>query len=394
VYVLDRHLQPVPIGMPGELYIGGDGLARGYLNRPDLTAEWFIPNPFRGRGVQAFGRSGVQNQRLTSDDRRPTNDHRPPTTRAPECRTPEPLNAECRPPERLPPADRLYRTGDRVRYCADGNLEFLGRLDDQVKIRGFRVEPGEVEAVLARHPRVRQTAVVAREETRGARRLVAYVVPRDGPPTTDDGRPTTDHRPPTTWVRGGSMGEEVAPVPADDRSSVVGGRWSVVSELRHYLKAKLPEYMLPSAFVLMDALPLTPGGKVDRRLLPAPGPVPPDPERSQVAPRTPVEEGLVAIWSEVLGVSGVGIHEDFFELGGHSLLATQVISRVSRTFQVEVPLRRLFEAPTVADLAVIILQSRVEQAGPEEVADVLAQLAAVPGATSSEVDGTEQNDRA
>jgi amino acid adenylation domain-containing protein len=249
-YVLDQHLQPVPMGIPGELHIGGAGLARGYLNQPELTAEKFIPHPF--------------------DD------------------TPE---------------ARLYKTGDRVRYLADGNLEFLGRWDQQVKIRGFRIELGEIEAVLMQHPAVRENVVLAREDHPGGRRLVAYVV------LSDQGKVTSNER------------------GKDPNSSLVTGHWSL---LREFLKEKLPEYMVPAAIVVLETLPLTPSGKIDRRSLPEPDPARPELAEPFVAPASPVEERLAAIWAEVLGVEKVGIHDDFFELGGHSLLATQVVARARR----------------------------------------------------------------
>ncbi|MEP6486691.1 amino acid adenylation domain-containing protein [Microcoleus vaginatus GB2-A3] len=254
IYLLDKYLSPVPIGVPGEIYIGGAGIARGYLNRPELTNQKFIPNPF-------------------SDE----------------------------------PGQRLYKTGDLARYLSDGNIEFLGRLDHQVKIRGFRIEQGEIESTLLQHPTVRETTVIAREDIPGDKRLVAYVVPN--PEQT----PTID-------------------------------------ELRRFLKQKLPDYMVPSAFVWLDALPLTPNGKVDRRALPAPDQSRPDQSVTFVAPRSPIEQQLADIWAEVLRLEQVGIHDNFFELGGHSLLATQVISRLRQAFGVELPVRTLFEAPTVADL--------------------------------------------
>jgi amino acid adenylation domain-containing protein len=257
VYVLDRHLNPVPVGVAGELYIGGDGLARGYLNRAELTAERFIPHPF--------------------------------ATEA---------------------GARLYRTGDLVRYLPDGNLEFIGRIDTQVKVRGYRIELGEIEAVLLSHPAVRSAVVVAREEEAGDKRLVAYVVGET---------------------------ESVA-----------------VIELRAYLKEKLPEYMMPSAFVMLDALPLTANGKVDRRALPAPERGRAEGGNEYVAPRTPVEEMVAGIWSEVLGVERVGVNDNFFELGGHSLLATQVISRLKESLRVEVTLDKMFESPTVAAVAAVV----------------------------------------
>jgi len=254
-YVLDARQKPVPVGVPGELCIGGVGVARGYLNRPELTAEKFLPDPF-----------GPQ------------------------------------------PGGRLYRTGDLARYLPDGNVEFLGRIDRQVKIRGFRVEPSEIETVLRKHPALHDCLVAVREDAPGDKQLVAYVVARQA------------HRP--TW-----------------------------SELRLFLGGKLPDYMVPSTMVLLEALPLTPSGKVDVRALPAPGQVRPELESTFVAPRTPVEVKLADIWATVLRLERVGIHDDFFELGGHSLLATQVISRIRSAFRIEMPLRSIFERPTVAGLA-------------------------------------------
>jgi amino acid adenylation domain-containing protein len=265
LYVLGAYHQPVPLGVPGELHIGGVGLARGYLNRPELTAERFIPNPF-------------------SDEL----------------------------------GERLYKTGDLVRYRPDGFIEFLGRIDNQVKLRGFRIELGEIEAVLEQHAAVQKTVVVAREDTPSDLRLVAYIVPAQEPAPTS-------------------------------------------RTLRHFLGAKLPPYMVPATFVLLEALPLTPNGKVDRRALPAPDWTRPAQDEAYVAPRTPVEEVLVQIWAEMLGVEQVGVYDDFFALGGHSLLATQVLARVRDAFQVPLPLRPLFEVPTVANLALAVMQSRGEQ---------------------------------
>jgi amino acid adenylation domain-containing protein len=255
IYLLDAHLQPMPVGVPGELCIGGVGLARGYLNRPDLTAEKFVPNPF----------------------------------------SPE-------------PGARLYRTGDLARYRPDGNIEFLGRLDHQVKIRGFRVELGEIEEALGQHPAVKQAVVLALEKNSGDRRLVAYVVASQPPPPT-------------------------------------------LSELRAFLKQSLPDYMIPSAFAFLDALPLSPSGKVNRQALLTPGPARPEIEERLVLPRTPLEEVLAEIWASVLGLNEVGVHDDFFDLGGHSLLATQVISRLRDASGIELPLRSLFETPTIAAFA-------------------------------------------
>jgi acyl carrier protein len=241
--------------VPGELYIGGEGLARGYLNRPELTAERFIRNPFSEKS-----------------------------------------------------GGRLYKTGDLARYHPDGNIEFLGRLDHQVKIRGFRIELGEVEVVLSQHPAVRGSIAVVREDAPGHKRLVAYIVPN----------------------------EEKTPT---------------VNDLRIFLKQRLPEYMIPAAFVILDALPLTPNGKVDRRVLPEPVQARPELESMFVAPQTEDEKTVAEIWAEVLGLERVGVYDNFFELGGHSLLAMQVIYRLEGSFQMEFPLRNLFEIPTVAGLA-------------------------------------------
>ena len=258
IHILDAHLQPVPIGVPGELYIGGPGLARGYLNRSKLTAERFPPNPFADKQ-----------------------------------------------------GDRLYRTGDLARYLCDGNIEFLGRMDHQVKLRGIRIEPGEIETVLRQHPTIREAVVTARNDPPGGKHLVAYVV----------------------------SSQELVPK---------------TGELLSFLKEKLPDYMVPSAFVWMDRLPLTPNGKVDRHALPAPDRTRLDLEGAYVAPRTPIQEMLAGIWAEVLGLERVGIHDSFFELGGHSLLAMQIISRVRDALQVELRLAALFQAPTIVQLAHVL----------------------------------------
>ncbi|WP_257236847.1 phosphopantetheine-binding protein [Nostoc sp. 'Peltigera malacea cyanobiont' DB3992] len=276
VYILDSHLQPVPIGVVGELYIGGAGLARDYLHRPDLTSEKFIFNPFSNQ-----------------------------------------LDA------------RLYKTGDLARYLSDGNIEFLGRRDHQVKIRGFRIELLEIEAVLAQHPMVQETIVLVREYA-SEQRLVAYVVPQQEPP--------------------------------------------VSSTLRNFLKEKLPEYMIPAAFVFLEAFPLTPNGKRDRRALPAPDTSQRNLEIDFVAPLTPTEHELASIWLEVLRLKQVGIHDNFFELGGHSLLAIQVISRIMEAFSVDFPLRYLFENPTIAELAQKAIAQQIEQAENDALAKILEEV--------------------
>lgn len=260
VYLLDAQMRPVPIGIPGALYIAGDGLARGYLRQPSLTAARFIPNPFSQK-----------------------------------------------------PGERLYRTGDQGRYLPDGNIEFLGRDDHQVKVRGFRIELGEIEAALNHHPDVAGAVVTTYQDASESHSLVAYVVP------VQEQSPTAD-------------------------------------SLRDHLRETLPDYMVPAAFVFLESLPLTPNGKIDRQALPAPG-------RDQfvgalafVAPSTPFEEVLAEIWEELLRLEAVSIHDNFFNLGGHSLLATQVVSRVRDRFEIDLPVRALFESPTIAKLGTHIEQ--------------------------------------
>jgi amino acid adenylation domain-containing protein len=282
IYILDKHLQPVAVGITSELHIGGDGLARGYLNRPELTAERFIANPFN-------------------------NDM---------------------------PGSRLYKTGDLAKYLPDGNIEILGRLDFQVKVRGFRIELGDIKSALEQHPAVKDAIVLASEDDPGGKRLIAYIVSKE------------------IMV------------------------FSII-ELRNYLKQKVPEYMVPSAFVTLKELPLTPNGKVDRKALPVPNKERPELGGTFVAPRTPVEEALAEIWAQVLGLDQVGINDNFFDLGGHSLLATQIISRLSNTFRVEVSLRSLFQAPTVADMAVITVQNQIEKAESKNIERTLAKLEAL-----------------
>jgi acyl carrier protein len=254
-------MSPAPVGVAGELYVGGDGLARGYLGRPALTAERFVPDPFSSE-----------------------------------------------------PGGRLYRTGDLVRYTASGELHYLGRLDHQVKIRGFRIELGEIEAVLSSHDGVRECVVIAREDAPGEKRLVAYIV--------------------------GAAGDAEG-----------------VARLRAYAAERLPAYMVPSAFVVLEELPLTPNGKVDRKALPAPEGRP-EGAADYVEPRNETERALARIWAGVLGVERVGAEDNFFDLGGHSLLATQVILEVRREFGVEIPLRHVFETPTVAYFATLVERGR------------------------------------
>jgi len=282
VYLLDAALQPVPVGVPGELYIGGAGLARGYLNRPDLTAERFI------------------DWDLPILDWRLQHENQPNPKSKIENRK----------------SIRLYRTGDLGRYLPDGNLECLGRIDHQVKLRGYRIELGEIETLLHQHPDVQAAAVLVREDQPGDQRLVAYVVPA----------------------------AEVDP-----------------GSLRTFLQQKLPAYMLPSAFVVLEALPLTPNGKLDRRALPPPQPS--GAESSVAPPLTPVEQQLAQIWQQVLNLPQVERDSNFFELGGHSLLATQVMARIQEAFEVQLPLRSLFEAPTLASLAVQVTDAGATASG-------------------------------
>jgi amino acid adenylation domain-containing protein len=275
-HVLDAFLQPTPIGVVGELYIGGIGLALGYHNRQALTAEKFIPDPFSTR-----------------------------------------------------PGARLYRTGDLGRRMTDGNIEFLGRIDGQVKISGYRIELGEIETALGQHASVREAVVKTYVAASGEKRLAAYVVPK-------------------------------TPIEKE--------------ELRNHLRARLPEFMVPSAFVMLDALPLTPNGKVDQRSLPAAEQsMLDDAEHSYVAPRNPTEEALAGLWSQVLRRDRVGVEENFFESGGDSLLATQLISRVRSAFKVELPLYYLFEAPTVVGLA-----AKIDAATSDGRADACPPLRRVP----------------
>jgi surfactin family lipopeptide synthetase A len=254
VYLLDRDRQPVPVGVVGEMYIGGMGVARGYLNRPELTAEKFLPDPFSNRR-----------------------------------------------------GARLYRTGDLARYQSDGRLVFLGRTDDQVKIRGYRFELGEIEAALGQHPAVHNAVVLAREDTPGDKRLVAYIVPTLGMSPTS-------------------------------------------SDLRRFLEAKLPAYMVPSAFVLLDSLPLTPNGKVDRRTLPAPEQARSEFEATFVAPHTSMEWLVAGVWQEVLRVERLSVYDNFFDIGGHSLTSIQAIARLAKRLGVRLSPRDLM-VQTLGQLA-------------------------------------------
>ncbi|HEX6292477.1 MAG TPA: amino acid adenylation domain-containing protein [Herpetosiphonaceae bacterium] len=276
IYLLDPHVQPVPVGVPGELHIGGVQLARGYLHRPDLTAERFIPDPFSQTGYPQGGA-------------------------------------------------RLYKTGDLARYRPDGAIEFLGRLDHQIKMRGFRVEPGEIEAALRSHPAVGAAAVVLRGSASDPR-LVAYIEPR-------------------------AKNQELETPNA---------------ELRAYLAEHLPDYMVPSAFVLLEALPLTPNGKLDLRALPDPDGARPAPETSYVAPQSDIEQQIAEIWQAVLKIDRVGVHDNFFDLGGHSLLLIQIHRRLCETVSPNLSVVELFQYPTISALSRHITGDRPGPPAPQQ----------------------------
>lgn len=258
LYLLDANMHPVPVGVPGELHLGGDGLARGYLKRPDLTAEKFVPNPFRAA-----------------------------------------------------PSARLYKTGDLARFLPDGNVEYIGRMDRQVKVRGYRIELGEIQAVLDQYAGVRESTVIVREDQPGDKRIVAYLVPKEGQ----------------------------SPTP---------------SELREHLRQKLPDYMIPSAFVSMGEMPLTPNGKVDRKSLPSPQQDRTEPGKQFVAPRDALEQQLAKLWEKAFGIQPIGVRDNFFELGGHSLLAVKLFTQIQKLTGKNLPLVTLFQAPTIEQLAEIL----------------------------------------
>lgn len=278
LYILDAHLQPVPVGIPGELYIGGHGLARGYLNQAELTSERFIPHPFSNE-----------------------------------------LGA------------RLYKTGDIVRYLIDGNIEFLGRIDNQIKIRGCRVELGEIETLLEYHPDVKEAAVIVSNDTSHEKQIIAYIVQ-----------------------------QKYANLHA--------------SNIRQYLKKRLPDYMMPSTYIFLDALPLSRNGKVDRQSLPLPNGPLSETQGVYIAPHTPVEKVIASIWSEVLKREQISIHDNFFDLGGHSLLAIQIISRLYQTFRMRITTAQLFSCPTIAELTKYILREPHQRANMEKIAQVSLRL--------------------
>ncbi|HEY0607528.1 MAG TPA: amino acid adenylation domain-containing protein [Herpetosiphonaceae bacterium] len=291
LYLLDQHLQPVPLGVPGEIFVGGAGLARGYLDRPALTAERFVPHPWsRTAGA------------------------------------------------------RLYRSGDRARYGANGELEYLDRIDQQVKIRGFRIELGEIEAVLARHPDVREGVVLAREDTPGDQRLVAYIVPAPA------ARPSVD-------------------------------------DLRTFLGVSLPEYMIPAAFVTLERLPLTVNGKLDRKALPSADHARPELDETYTAPRSPLERCLVELWQEVLGIPTIGVHDNFFALGGNSIQAAVLVNQLQGILQEIIYVVAIFDAPTIAELATYLASrypqsvARIGGVDPQSEEQAAAEVGTPPRAT-------------
>jgi acyl carrier protein len=269
VYVLDENMRPVGLGVPGEIYSGGEGLARAYLNRADLTAVRFVPHPYSHRG-----------------------------------------------------GARLYRTGDLGRYLPDGQLEFLGRVDQQVKLRGFRIELGEIEAVLCRHEAVQDAIVMVSEENDGDKRLIAYIVSE-----------------------------------------------AETTELRGYLQERLPDYMIPSVWMKLDALPLTPGGKVDRKALPPPNSQRPDLPSAYVAPRSAIEREICAVWRDVLGLESVGVTDKFFDLGGNSLQAALVHGKLCAKFEKNLLLFELFQFPTIEAMAKYISDEHVEGSATEQAVE-------------------------
>jgi amino acid adenylation domain-containing protein len=292
IFILDPYSNPTPIGVPGEIHIGGAGLARGYLNRPELTAEKFIPDPFSAE-----------------------------------------LGA------------RLYRTGDIARYLPDGNIELIGRKDGQVKIRGLRIELGEIESVLSSHPKVREAVVIAREDRPGDKRLVAYVV------ENGDEQPQAD-------------------------------------ELKQFLKTTLPDYMVPFAWVSLASLPRTPNGKINRAALPPPTEAALSTHNVDQSPRTALEAALLAIWSEILKVDKIGIYDNFFDLGGHSLLAIQILSRTRDELSIELPVRILFESPTIVDFAAAIAGHHARTLDKTLLAETLRELETMSEEESKNLLGT------
>ncbi|HEY9871799.1 MAG TPA: amino acid adenylation domain-containing protein [Candidatus Obscuribacterales bacterium] len=318
VYILNRHLQPVPIGVQGEIYIGGENLARGYLNRPDLTAEKFIDNPFDGYCLT----SPATLQGELSQVR------------------PFPTSEEELGGLDLSESKSLYRTGDLGCYLANGEIEYLGRLDHQVKIRGFRIATGEIESVIKQHPDIEECIVIVREDLPGDKRLVAYII--------------------------------------------ANVETITFASLREVLQGKLSDYMMPSAFVVLESFPLNPNGKVDRLALPAPDTYRSDQETTFVPPQTEIEEEIAEIWIEILGIEKVGINDSFFYLGGHSLMATQLISRVRKKFDIDLALPDFFQSPTIKDLAELVETAIFLKADATKIEELLLRMEAVKESVASD----------
>ena len=278
VYILDRQMQPAPVGVPGEIYVGGAGVARGYLNRPELSDERFIPDVFQ------------------PDQNR-----------------------------------RLYKTGDLARRLANGDVEYLGRIDLQVKIRGFRIELGEIESVLAKHAAVRESVVILANDASGEKRLVAYYTPQAGQKATN-------------------------------------------AELFAFLKDRLPEYMVPAAFVELERMPLNSNGKIDKKALPAADLARPERAEDFVTPQTPLEEEVASVWKEVLGLERVGVNENFFEIGGHSLLATRVIMLLRSRLGLSISLRLLFEYPTIAGMATALMDTLLDEIDEPSLLEMISEV--------------------
>ncbi|OUL30717.1 hypothetical protein BV372_21625 [Nostoc sp. T09] len=405
VYILDANLQPVPVGVPGEIYIAGVGLARGYLNRPELTAEKFIFRKAEGREAEEQGGlgapSGDKGERGAGGEF--ITQHSALTTQHLQ--------------------ERLYKTGDLARYLPDGNIEYLGRIDNQVKIRGFRIELGEIEAVLSQHPDVREAIAMAREDIPGEKRLVAYIVSKQTPKRvpyeseclaqldgygtvkleTEDisiggacliGVPEMPAAQPLrlcltlpgvsgarwfsgkiAWQQGNRAGIQFQVTPSEQgilNQSVeyllkTGGFLKVlqrmtVENLRSFLKQKLPDYMVPSSFVFLNALPQTPNGKVDRKALPAPENLRPQLDKTYTAPQTEIEQAIASVWQQVLQVDKVGLYDNFFDLGGHSLRMAQVHTQLCEVLQQKVSMVELFQYPTISALAKHLSQDEAQLA--------------------------------
>lgn len=359
IYVLDSGMQPLPMGLAGEIYIGGTGITRGYLNQPDITAEKFVPDPFAQE-----------------------------------------------------PGSRLYRTGDRGRYRPDGDLEFAGRVDYQVKIRGFRIELGDIQAALLEHPSVREAVVVARVINGMAREpqglspnKVALVAERFAESTEPEAQsdelvskwregPLSPSQEPNLEIAGSNVnsgGTRVSGKEARNTAHRAGDSRGVAKrlvayvvpddgtvpsagELRNFLAKRLPDYMLPAAYVAVDAFPLTSSGKIDRDSLPPPPASASEQESEYVAPRSDVEEVIASIWGGVLGLEKIGAHNNFFSLGGHSVAAAQVVYRIRDLFQVELPIRTLFEGPTVAELTAALIAREPKPGRTDKIASAYKRV--------------------